>query len=353
MSLQTQLTLFAQAVGEDIKILRSTKRDLNAVLSDTGTSGTVSKSTTTVTVSPSANSTRVVFGSKVELSYSSSFNMLPGGWLTSEQKVINTAGSGTIDKLVCDMVQLNLVGGNIAAAVGYEAVLSQIGPSTIVNGLAMFYVANMTGVANIGNVQQLAAFQNDHPQAFIRSLGPYLNADSVELTTPFHAGLMAGRYYSAHAKSMTTNIVTANAIYVTYVHVPKRTTITKLGFNVTTAAAGNARLGIYKVKDGALTTLVAQGSNISTASTGEKESTISAAVDSGVYAVVAVFSGTPVIAWHEISSHSVIGAGNASGYSEFAYIAPFSFGALPATANITPAFAANTIEPHLWFRVGV
>lgn len=25
----------------------------------------------------------------------------------------------------------------------------------------------------------------------------------------------------------------------------------------------------------------------------------------------------------------------------------------PATANIVPTFAANTIEPHFWYRIGV
>lgn len=320
---------------------------------DTGTTGTVTKSTTTVDVTPTANSSRVVFARKVEINYSSNFNITTGGWLTASEKVINTEGSGTIDKLVADMTQLNLTGGNIAAAVGYEAEVSAIAASTLVGGYAGFYFPNLSGVANIGNITTIAALQNDHTNAHILNRGKYLNGEMVELTPPYHIGLLAGRYYSAPAKSMTTNVMSPDVIYTTFITVPSRTTITKLGFNVTTGLAGNGILGLYKVVGSTLTTLVAQTSSISTATTGEKEGTISATVDAGTYALVGVFSSASTLSWHEISSHAAIGASTATGYSEQAYIAPFTFGALPATANIVPTFAANTIEPHFWYRIGV
>lgn len=331
----------------------SLKLAIAQAFTDTAVSGTNSKSSVTLTVDPSGNSSQVLIANKVQTDYNSSSNMTVGGYLVSGQDVLNTSGTGTHDKLVTRMVQMNVTGGNIAALVGVEGVISQIAPTTMVGGAAIFYVPNMASVPNIGNIGTLAAFSNDEPRAVFRSAGPFLNADLREISPSPHAGLIAGRYYSAPAKLMTTNAMTTSVIYVTYVYVPRRVTITKLGFEVTTAAAGNGRLGLYKVADGVLTTLVVQGSDISTGTIGVKESTVSSQVDSGIYAIVATFSATPTLRWHEINNHGMIGASTATGYSENCFITPFPYGAFPATANILPTFAANTIEPHLWFRVGV
>jgi hypothetical protein len=334
---------FATAAAVDAKITSSSR-------TETAISGTGSASTLSVSVAPTANTTRVVFGKKIELTYSSSFNITTGGYVSAGQDVINTAGAGTIDKLVGRVAQLNLTGGNVSAAVGVEAVLSSVGAATLVAGYAAFYSPNLASVPNIANILQMAAFQNDEPRAHILNRGKLLDGDLIEFAPPYHIGLLAGRYYSAPARSMTANAVAANVIYVTFVTVPRRTTITKLGLNVTVAATGNAILGLYKVKDGTLTTIAAQTGSLSTATTGAKEGAISVEVNAGTYAVVAVFSGTPTINWHEIATHHAIGSLSPTGFSEFAFIS-FAFGTLPATANIVPTFTANTIEPHLWFRL--
>lgn len=318
---------------------------------DTGTNGTVSKSTTNTTVSPTGNTSRVVFGKKVEVNYSSSYNITTGGYICATESVVNTAGSGSIDKIVGHMVQHNLTGGQVSAAVGVESVLSVVGPTTNVAGWAAFYCPNMENVSNIGRVNKLAAFQNDHTNAHILNRGRYLDGDEVEFAPPYHTGLVPGRYYTAPVKSMTANVVAANVVYVTYVHIPARTTISKLGFNVTVAAAGNARLGLYKINGAAITTLVAQTGEISTATTGTKGGVVNTAINAGTYALVAVFSATPTVSWHEISSHALIGASSPTGFSEAAYISGFPYNTLPNSVNILPTFSANTIEPHLWFQI--
>lgn len=318
---------------------------------NTLTSGTNAATTRDLTVAPSGASTQVPIAHRVSITYNSSQNMTTGGYLMPSQSVVTTAGSGTHDKIVTNFSQLNLTGGNVSAAIGFEAALSTVGASTSIAGMAGFLFANHRSVTNIGNVTTLAAFSNQDPVALMISAGPYVNSDLREIAPSRSAGVLTGRYYSAPLKSMTTNIVAADAIYVTYVYVPRRCTPTKLGCNVTTGAAGNVILGLYKVADNMLTTLVTQTSSLSTASIAAVEGTVSTQIDSGVYALVAVFSGTPVIGWHEINSHDMIGASSATGYSEQAYITPFTFGALPATANVVPTFAANTIEPHLWYRL--
>lgn len=355
LSLATSTVVFAAdslivAIGK-LQAQLSLKLAIASAFTNTATTGTNASSTQDVTVAPTANTTQVSIGRRTQMTYDSSFNALTGGYLVAQQDVVSTAGTGTHDKIVAKMAQLNLTGGNVAAAVGIEAVLSQIGATTSVAGAAGFLFANHRGVANIGNVGTLAAFSNQDPVALMVSAGPYVNADLREIAPSRSAGLIPGRYYSAPLKSMTTNIVATSVIYVTYVYVPRRCTLAALGFNVTVAGAGNGRLGLYKVANGILTTLIVQTGDISTATTGTKEGTVSNQIDSGVYALVAEFSGTPTIGWHEINTHDMIGASSVTGFSEQAYITPFAYGALPATANILPTFAANTIEPHLFFRV--
>jgi hypothetical protein len=166
----------------------------------------------------------------------------------------------------------------------------------------------------------------------------------------YSIGLIANRYYSAPSLSMTATAVVANVLYVSFVIIPHRATITKLGFNVTVAAPGNARMGLYSLKDGALTTLAGQTGLISTSTTGAKEGAFSAQVDAGTYAVVGVFSAAPAISWHGIGSHSIIGSLSPIGFQESASI-PFTFGSLPATYNTVPTFVGALTEPHLWFRL--
>lgn len=342
-------------LGKPISTVQRVELDLKldkvASFSNTVTSGTNPSSSKTISVSPNANSTQVVIGERIQINYSSSRNMQTNGYLLSGQDVINTAGTGTHDKIVGRLSQHNFTGGNISSAVGFEASISTLSATTQVGGYAGYYFPNLSGVANINNVGTLACFSNDEPRAIHRSAGPYVNADLRELAPSRSAGLVAGRYYTSPCGAVTTNIITQNVIYVNYVYIPRRCTPTKLGCNVTTGSAGNVIFGLYKVRDNTLTTLVTQTASISTGTVGEKEGVINTQIDSGVYAIVAVFSGTPTIGWHAINTNDMIGSNTSSGYSEQAYIQPFAFGALPATANILPTFAANTIETHLWFRL--
>ena len=173
---------------------------------------------------------------------------------------------------------------------------------------------------------------------------------SFPFSPTYNIGLVAGRYYSAPAFSMAAAAVAPNVLYVTFVIIPERDTITKLGFNITVAAPGSARMGIYSVANSAITTLKAQTGLIDTGTTGAKEGAVNVELDSGTYALVAVFSAAPAISRHGLGSHSIIGSLSPIGFQESASI-PFTFGALPATSNTVPTFVANTTEPHLWFRL--
>ena len=318
---------------------------------DTGTSGTAAGNLVEVAVSPIAQSSRASFGQRVELTFNSSMPIISGGWLTASEKVVNTAGTGEIDKLVIDMAQANLTGGRVKSVVGYEAVISAVGANTIVEGFAGFYFPNVEALPNLANIRTMAAFQNDNEEARITSRGPYTNGDLVELPPPYHAGLIPDRYYSAPAGFISEQDAAPGRVYVTYVHVPHRVRIKKLGVNVTRGSAGKCRLAMYKVAAGKLMSKVIAGGELDTDAIGAKEAAVDVRLNSGTYALVATFSGTPGISWHEVQSHSAIGGRSPLGFKEIAFIAPFPYGELPQAPELLPSFDASTIEPHLWFRV--
>ncbi|KTT43294.1 hypothetical protein SB11R_23095 [Pseudomonas oryzihabitans] len=316
-----------------------------------GTSGTKAIESLIVDVIPPSASQQVVIGERSEINLLTDYDITQGGYVVAGEDVVNTAGNGIVDKLVGRMVQLNLTGKGVKGAVGVEPVVSLIGDQTIVAGLAMFYVPNMAAVANIDHIVQKAAFSNDDPRFMIHNRGIYLNGNLQELSPTEHIGLIEGHYYSAPARSMTHNVVAANVVYVTYVHVPHRATINHLGIEVVGASQGKARLALYNVDRGKVTTQVAQTDELDTSAAAVLEGSVSVEVDSGMYALVGVFSGTPDLIFHEVDNHRQCGASTPRGYAEYTYIPNIPFGPLPATANILPTFEANTIEPHIWFRI--
>lgn len=320
------------------------------VPTDMGTSGVRNVNVISQTVSPSGASTRQVFLNQFKLTYNSSQNMLSGGYLNPSLAVLETAGTGTHDKLVGNMVLMNLTGGNITSTLGYEFTLPTIGATTQIGSLAAYYVPNLNSVTNIGNVLQGYAFANDQATWHIKNSGRYLNAALRELSPPNNPGLVSSRYYST-APASGTAAATPNVAYFIPVYVPERTTITKLGFNVSTAATGKARIGLYNAANGAPTTLIVQGGvELDTSTTGDKEVTISQQVDSGLYFESILFSGTPTIATHTIPPERAIqyGSSTSSAAVEVGYI-PFAYASLPASAG-SLSYQAQPSEPHVWFR---
>jgi hypothetical protein len=165
-------------------------------------------------------------------------------------------------------------------------------------------------------------------------------------------GYASSRYYFGGIRNSSGGnfAVTANRLYFKPFVVGATATFTKVGINVTTGA-GNARLGIYNMADGAPTTLVLDCGTVSTASTGEKEVTISQSLTAGVYAIAAVFDNTPNISYssdesfsaHFVGSDSFTGSANGGGYVAHTY------GALPTPFGSTTYAAVNAV-PVFWIR---
>lgn len=323
------------------------------------TSGTNAGRTVDLNVSPSANSTQVAFAERVQVNYTSSYNQTVGGYISAGQDVVNTAsGSGAHDKIVGRLCQINLLGGNVTAVLGYESEIASIGAATLVGGYAAFFVPNLSGVPNIGNISQFGSFICQHVNSYSMNYGKTLNVNQKELAPAHHPGLVTGRYYSAPHDNLTTQAMSANIAYPVPIYVPERRASITLGFNVT-VGNGNANISLWIPGNGTFATLVGQSGSFSVATAGDKEQTISGTnpIDPGLYFAVVVFSGTPTITWHSMLATERVwqygaptSATTGSNHTCAAY-APFTFGTFPSTNATALTYQNIQIEPHIWFRV--
>lgn len=317
-----------------------------------------------VTVAPTDSSTSVTIASKVEMTVNTTNNITIGGYAVATQSVMNIGGTGTKDKIVVDMNQVAVTGGAINSLLHYEAVISSIDSGTTINGLVGYYVPNLSVVANIGNVLQYYAFKCDYTEAILHHQGVYWNGSQTELVAPNHPGLVAGRYYTPPYMSLQATSLATGIVYFSPVFIPHRTTITKLGFTVTTAAAAGtmARLALYRMIAGNFY-LVLDAGEIATSTTGDKEITISQRVDGGQYAIAVQFSASTATNIEYNASYigydwRVGQLGQASSTAASATLAtaqraPYTYAAYPSAVAGTSITLATGGIVHLWYRVGV
>lgn len=326
---------------------------------DSGTSGVGKVSGITVTTNPATPSTRVVYGHSSEVNYTSSQPVNTGGWLTGGVDTVQVAGSGSVDKIATSMAVTNHVGtGVVNSALGYEAVVSFVGPSSTINKYAAFYVPNLSGVPNINRVTQFGGFINDYTESFNKVLSPFYNSTMQEFAPPYHPGLVAGRYYSAPHRYIGDNAALANILYLVPIQIPHRTTISKIGFNQVTATTGNARLAIYTAEQGRVQKRIWESAQIPLTGTGDKEQTVNVRVDAGTYWLCYIGSANASIKFHSPDAFqeraqlygSASSTSSDTTLSRTCYMST-PYAAFPEQIAIVPTYVTAAEEPHLWFRV--
>jgi len=165
------------------------------------------------------------------------------------------------------------------------------------------------------------------------------------------------RYYPGYGYFINptqTYSVTANRLYAKPYSISESISFTKIGINVTTAVAGNARLGIYTWANGLPGSLVADLGTVSTTTTGDKEISITQTLAAGAYALVAIFDATPVIRGHNTNPTEI---GNYLGWDDSSgtggnpgdVYESRTYGALPATFG-TPVYEYVGVVPGIWLR---
>lgn len=335
-----------------------TKPLLHLAISDSETSGTESITSTTVNVSPVSGSTRVVFGNKVEINFDSPESITQGGWLTAQEKTVNTAGGGTIDKIVGDMVQLNLTGGRVASALCYEAEIATVDAQ--VDALCGFYFPNLENVPGINSIGMLAAFANQHRRAIIMNAGVYVDGDLRQLAPPAQIGFAPGRYYSAPYRWLGYSTTTPGIADLMPIYIPHRCTIAALGVGVNGSLAGaKGRIALYTAQSGAVGVLKAQTAELDLSTPGAKEGLLNKEIDGGMY-WLALNTSLSVNA----SSHSPQDTGHFAamfGQSDplasdtatlrTARIPLGGYGPYPQVAGVVPTYLASDARRHLWLRI--
>lgn len=329
---------------------------------DTTPTGVRASNSSQVTVAPTAASTAVVFARRDTVKWNATVNLNTGGWLTGHESVADIGGTGTVGKVVTNMSQTNVaINGTVSVVLGYEPEIASMAANSTVTSFCGFYFPNLRNVPNISRVTAMAAFVNDDAEAICRTQGPFLNATLQEFAPAYHIGLIPNRYYSSPHRYVGASGTVVGIAHLVPIHIPHRTTVKKVGFYTWTASAGaKAVMAIYTAENGRVQNRVWQSGEMDASAVGEHEFDVNVRLDAGTYWIGAAFNQGFQVAYHSPSSidnrvamfGSVAGNTSDGSTSRAASITyPYNVGGFPPQVGVTPAFASQDNEPHLWFRV--
>lgn len=229
--------------------------------------------------------------------------------------------------------------------------ITNTGPATLnVSGLgAINIVKNVSGSATVLTAGDFVAgtpyvLLCDGTQFWVVGGGTSGGAD-------VGSGYRAGYYYAGgfFFGGDTGFAVTANRMYAIPFLVLSTASFDRFVLEPS-SASGNVRVGVYRIVDGVPDTLV---SDLGTVAVSASNSiTISLTLSAGLYALVALFSGTPSMARFAQSAEEVlpnyIGA-SAPNFSAGGFYVAQAFGALPANFG-TPTDELISGLPSMWLR---
>ena len=166
------------------------------------------------------------------------------------------------------------------------------------------------------------------------------------------AKYVVGRYYGGevlNTSSTTPVALSANTLYAVPFIVRESTQFGAISFHVTTSAAGNARLGVYRVVSGVPSLLVKDIGTVSTSTTGLKEISSAIVLPEGRYCLAIVTDvGISIYgSAANVDMMNFVGVTNV-GNAEIVMSRAFTFGALPSAFGAV-AYASGTI-PNIFLR---
>lgn len=185
------------------------------------------------------------------------------------------------------------------------------------------------------------------------------NANAVTLDDfefPMWESTLADYYYTAPGAVGTgAGALTANRFYMLPVWVPYAMEITDVVVSVTTGSAGNVRLGVYSMVNGAPGVRLDSGdTGQSVASTGRVSKTVSVVVDKPQWVFLALVTDV-TFSTNRITSHATVGPVQITSDGllamTFSYYRSFTYGALPADESLQSyTIAATTAVPLVAFK---
>lgn len=214
----------------------------------------------------------------------------------AQTTVRNDTGAGAVTKMVGHAYKVdNPSSSTIALATALEIII-QANAGTITNfvGLTMADFSAITGITNRWFAKC------DDPNALIQTAGKILGAYGKELAPIHQGGYKTGNYYhlaNPYALGAGPFAFTAGNAYGVPFVISERTTFTKIGCRVTTAAAAGklVKFPVFKVANGVLAAQVVDSGTVAADSTGDKEATISWAAEPGPYVAFVQTDGTPTL----------------------------------------------------------
>lgn len=154
--------------------------------------------------------------------------------------------------------------------------------------------------------------------------------------------------------ALTTGAPSANYLRAIPFITSRSITLDRIAINVTTAATGYTRLGIYA--DGGNVypgNLVIDAGQVDTGATGVKSLTINVTLNPGLYWLVAVSNAAPTIRAFAVGSLiPVLGYGSALGTAaSFGYSVSYTYSTLPATFPSGASLITATPIPAIFVRL--
>lgn len=172
------------------------------------------------------------------------------------------------------------------------------------------------------------------------ALGPtVIRADTSIYYSPLAIGAISPLAVSA-------NVLGAYPLFIT-----RNVTITKLGFQVTTLASGNARVGLYNDANSQPGTLVVESGALSVSTTGVKEATIASTdLVPGLYWISFVANVAPSINMHAATNAVPVIGRDASRNIITGLTRSFTYAAMPSDETAQTYTASTAALLCLWCR---
>lgn len=150
----------------------------------------------------------------------------------------------------------------------------------------------------------------------------------------FWPTLAGGRYYntSIASGSLATLAVASGTLYAAPIYISEQVTLSLIGIEVTSFAAGNVRLGIYYDSAGAPGALLQDSGEVGTGTPNAFKSVVtSQVVPVGLWWLAAVFDATPTVrALTTANSLHVLGAASGTDTAVHTGVSvAFAYAALP------------------------
>lgn len=171
------------------------------------------------------------------------------------------------------------------------------------------------------------------------------------------SGYVTNRYNGIEGWSMgatDTLVLTANRFYAAPFICRYPATFTRIGLEVTTGAAGGARVGIYRAAAGVPTSLVVDSGALDTTNIAKVEGTISTSLSVGMYFLAVVSNATATVRASAptaaIPQAYIGGPAPDGGSANTHFYRSFTYAALPDPFGGSLTYT-NANMPGLWLRV--